>query len=139
MNFAFIAFALLAIVPPLYTRYEHLHRRDDAVPARLKWSAQVAVGGGAAAHSVCRIVARVRGADPSAPGRSLACSALGVAGGAASSAAMARQWEEEDWAYFRRITGEMGWTRWSEDGAGDGEGQEIEREAGEAGASGVEL
>lgn len=125
MNFAFIAFALLAIVPPLYTKYEHLHRRDDAVPAHLKWTAQVAVGGGAAAHSVCRIVARVRGADPSAPGRSLACSALGFAGGATSSAVMARQWEERDWAYFRRVTEGMGWAWEGMDRAVNAEGLDL--------------
>lgn len=103
-NLAFIAFALLAVVPPLYTRYEHLHRRDDPIPTQVKWAAQVAVGSGAAAHSVCRIATRVRGADPDTLGGSFYCSALGVVGGAASTGAMARGWDEKEWAYVGQLT-----------------------------------
>lgn len=115
MNLAFIAFAVLAVVPPMYTRYEHLHRRDDPIPTQLKWTAQVAVGSGAAAHSVCRIVTRVRGADPNTLGGSFYCSALGVAGGAMSSGAMARRWDEKDWVYFQRVTDRLSWM-WGEGG-----------------------
>lgn len=109
MNLTFITFALLAVVPPIYTRYEHLHRREDPIPTQLKWTAQVAVGSGAAAHSVCRIVTRVRGSDPNTLGGSFYCSALGVAGGAMSSGAMARRWDERDWAYFQRVTDQVSW------------------------------
>lgn len=104
MNLVFIAFALLAVVPPLYTRYEHLHNRDDPIPTQLKWTAQVTVGSGAAAYSVCRIVTTIRGSNPNTIAGSFYCSSLGVAGGAMSTGAMTRNWEGRDWTYFRRVT-----------------------------------
>lgn len=103
MNLAFIAFILLVFVPPFYNRWEYMHNRDNAIPTQLKWTAQVALGGGVAAHSICRIMGRMRGTNPDSALGAVTCSSLGVAGGAVGINLMVKDWKEEDWEYFGRM------------------------------------
>lgn len=129
MNLTFLVFALLAFIPPLYTRYEHIHHRDDPIPTQLKWTAQVALGSSAVAHSVCKIAIRAYAVlgtgSPGSPGplgatdirdtttttttrlsRAVLCASLGVAGGAVSTRVMMQEWDARDWEYFQRLGGE---------------------------------
>lgn len=111
MNLAFIAFILLVFVPPFYARWEYLHNRENPIPTQFKWTVQVALGGGVAAHSLCRIVGRARGSSPDSTVGAFTCSSLGVAGAAVATNMMVKDWEEEDWEYFRKIKG--GVRRWA--------------------------
>lgn len=133
VNLVYIAFGLLAFGVPMYNRYEHTkYGVNERIPTQIKWTGQIAVGSGAAVHSVCRIVTYLRGQSPNTIAHSFYCSSLGFAGGAMSAGTMTKNWNDRDWQYWDKMTG--GWLGRDDNGLGAAGGiqlQAIETEDGE--------
>lgn len=117
----------------MYNRYEHTqYGVNDRIPTQIKWTGQIAVGSGAAVHSVCRIVTWMRGKSPNTIAQSFYCSSLGFAGGAMSAGTMTKNWNDREWEYWEKMTG--GWLGGGKQKSGAAGGikiQAIETEDGE--------
>lgn len=130
VNFVYIAFGFLAFGVPMYNRYEHTqYGVNERIPTQIKWTGQIAVGSGAAVHSVCRIVTWMRGKSPNTVAHSFYCSSLGFAGAAMSAGTMTKNWNDREWQYWDKMTG--GWFGGDKMTAGGFQIQTIETEDGE--------